>query len=360
VLLFHGTGGPRETIDSIITGGLVPHGGRAWASALTGVDAHVFACTTPIGTRDGDPIRFARAGAWKRRRAWMVVIDLPEAVIPELLVGAVRNEDLTRYWAMQSFAANAIASRFDAARAVIDRARADGCAARDLLRPVVTSVLPDLVAGTPDPHTLLQFEAAYYRARSSQKARVAASYGLRVPAWFADDPHYPWCEGCSGQLYTVELEATFAGRDGRPVRFSRGGWKRPSLETFAAHLDALGRWLAACDPDAFARFVGHRDGVPLVELQRAFPPPPDAVPATFRPDLITGDAVARAREPDVQVLLARVPPQLVVGAFDLGDARRLSPLVRPAKGQTLLDNLRHLAGELVEERARTGRTVIRT
>ena len=83
------------------------------------------------------------------------------------------------------------------------------------------------------------------------------------------------------------------------------------------------------------------------------------MPRTFLPDLATGDLDARMREPDTQLLLVGVPPVHIAGAIDLGGSNRLSALVRPGRGQTLFDNLRHLAGELREARERTGRPVIR-
>lgn len=357
MLLFHGTSGPRALVDKILDEGLLPHGGRAWADQLTGVAAHVFACTSPIGTRDGDPIRWAQRAAWKDRRAWLVVVDLPDSARP-LVVGAIRNEDLTRYWGMQAFATFAMEQGFAGSRAVIARARERTCAVRELLTLEVTSTAEGLVEGVPDAATLVQFEAAYLRANPGQRARVAASYGVTVPAWFADDPHYGSCLACMHNLFVVELVARDVVLDGRPVRFHRGSWARLDRETLGTHLDALGRWLASCDPVALERFIATREKIELSALQRAFPPPADDVPRTFLPELASGDLDARMRLPDTQLLLARIPPEYLAGALDLGTRDRLSKLVRPTRGQTLLDNLRHLVHELRATRERTGRAVI--
>jgi hypothetical protein len=360
VLLFHGTGGPRAIVEAIAADGLLPHGGREWAARLSGVAEHVFACTTPIGSRDGDPIRFAQRGVWKQHRAWLVVIELPDAAARELIVGAVRNDELARYWVLEAFAGATVQDDVRATRAVLARMRERGVRASELLRPAVRKVADGLCDRPPDAETLIQFEAAYLRARPAHKARVAASYGLTIPAWFADDPHYPACAGCLWNLFEVvyEVPDVLDERE-RPIQFRRGTWTRIDLPTFGAHLDALGRWLGDIDPERLDRLISRRGQIAFAALQAAFPPPATAVPRTFLPDLVTGDLAARVREPDTQVMLARVPPEHIVGALDLGGANKLSALVRPDRGETLSDRLRHRVAELRDERARTGRAVIR-
>lgn len=339
MILFHGTGGTRETIESIVAEGLRPHGGRDWAGALTGVDTHVFVCTTPIGTRDGDPVRWAQGGAWKQRRAWLVVIEIPDDELAALCVGAVRNEDLTRYWRARELVHITVERDLPETLAAIAR----GAPARDHLRYV--TVKSDV--GVTDAETLVQFDAAYYRASPRQKARVAASYGVQVPAWFSDDSHYPSCQGCVHHLFDVQLE--IAGQ-----RFSRGSFTRIDRETFGNYLDALGRWLG---PHA-----AELAGKPTLDLHRfeSRHPPPADVPRALSRDLLRGDLAARMRVPDSQLLLRAVSRDHIVGALDLGSAHRLSPLVRPSRGQTLLDNLRHQIGELRTARASLGRAVIRS
>lgn len=336
MLLFHGTGGDDDVLASIFTRGLLPHGGRAWAHAATGTEAHVFACTSPIGTRDGDPLRWAQGRAGRTGRAWLVVIELPDAALDRYLVGAIRNQDLTHYWRAREVAAMNLERRFAETRAVIAHARRTRTAIRDLLAWKVTATAAGLVEGEPDADTLVQFEAAYLRAGASHKARVAASYGVRIPDWFADDGHYPDCPGCMHNLFTVELAVPDLG-----LTFSRGAWDRLDRESFAYYLEAIGRWLDAIDPVALDRRVGKRDGLPLRELARHFPPPSGAVPASLLVTASPGDPHVPLREPDTQVLLTAIEPGHLVGAIDLGTADRLSPLVRPDDGETLPGNLRH-------------------
>jgi hypothetical protein len=196
----------------------------------------------------------------------------------------------------------------------------------------------------PDAHTLVQFEAAYHRARESEKARVARSYGLAIPPWFAEDGHYPSCMGCMHNLFEVDIEVP--GVPG--LAFHRGAWDRLDLTNLGQLLDAVDRWLAhAGDPV-----------VRTLEALRRFEPPRDAVPRVMWPDFVTADLTTRMREPDTQVLLGHVAPSKIVGAIDIGTRDRLSPLVRPTRGQTLLGNLRHHTRELVERRARSSRPVL--
>jgi hypothetical protein len=359
VLLFHGTAGPRALIEKICAEGLVPHGGRAWADRLTGVAEHVFVCTSPVGSRDGDPIRWAQRGAWKQHKAWLVVIDLPRTA-RELVVGAIANDELARYWSLQAFVEVAVATSLGDSRAVIAAARGRGVPVRELLVLEVASTADGLVEGTPDPATLVQFEAAYLRAGFAEKARVARSYGLRIPEWFAEDPHYGDCKGCLWNLFVVDFVAPdVIGPAGTPARFGRGTWHRLDRETLGANLDALGRWLATYDEREVARVIRRRDGIDWHALQLALPPPRDVVPPTFRPELLTEDRIELMELPDVQLLLRRVPSEHIVGALELGTAKGLSGLVRPHDGETLPDKLMFLATELRAARDRSGHPVIR-
>lgn len=351
MLLFHGTGGPRSMIESIFEEGLRPHGGRAWAHEMTNVPMHVFACTSPVGSRDGDPVRFAQQRAWGRNTAWMIVLDIPRD--SDLVVGVIGNAELARYWSLRAFAGAAVESMLGQTRAVLAAARASGRHVRDMVRLEVTSITDGLVAGPPDAATLVQFERAFLRARDKDKARVARSYGLSVPRYFLEDSHYGSCAGCMHNLFEVSFAVPDVEWLGRPARFHRGSFDKLELATFCTYLEALGRWFASCDPAALDRFIRRRDGVPWAELQRAFPPPPELVPRTFWPDIATRDLDARASEPDMQVLMTAVPPEHIVGAFELGSRDRLSPLVRPGKGEVLPDKLLHLAHALRDKRARS-------
>jgi len=337
MLGFHGTGADRALLAKIFDEGLVP-APRPWAHETTGIESHVFACTQPIGTRGGDPIAFAQRGAWRDRRAWLIVIDLPADAD---LRGAVPNEELERYWRVRSFAATAFADP-DALHAVLRVARERRCHARELLRYRVKTTAEGLCA-QPDAHTLVQFEAAYHRARPAQRARVARSYGLRIPDWFAEDPHYGSCMGCMWNLFEVDIVAP----DVPAFAVHRGAWDRLDLTTLGGLLDATGRWLAAHGDPRVASFAA---------LQRLAPPPD--VPRAMWRDFVTADLDTRVAQPDTQLLLGHVPPAQLVGAIDLGAANRLSPLVRPASGQTLLGNLRHVTRELVAQRARARRPVV--
>lgn len=327
MIAFHGTGGDRRLIDAIFTDGLRP-APRPWAHELTGIENHVFASTTPIGSKGGDPIHFAQRRAWRTARAWLVVIEID----PDLVHGAVPNGELERYWQVKSFATIAFADGGHASRAVLAAMRRLRAPARDLLRYRVRSVVDGLCAGPPDGATLVQFEQAYHRA--TDKARVAASYNLQIPSWFADDAHYPWCMGCLHQLFEVEVVAPTAG----DVAFGRGAWDRLDLTTFGAMFDLLDRWLVAVGDPPLPNS--------LDELQRRYPPPRELVPRVVLRDFVTADLAIRMREPDTQLLLAAVPPSSVLGAIDLGTRDRLSSLVRPHRGEVLIDKLHYLAREL--------------
>lgn len=357
MLLFHGTSGPRSMIDKIFEEGLRPHGGREWAHTMTKVDAHVFACTTPVGSRDGDPIRFAQRGAWKKNAAWMIVLDIPRA--SPLVVGVVGNGELARYWSLRAFAASAVESTFGQTRAVLALARESKRHLRDMITQEVRSVADGLVEGTPDAATLVQFERAYLRANGDDKERVARSYGLSIPRDFADDPHCASCAGCMHNLFEVEFVAHDVVWRAKPARFHRGSFERLEIETFVAHAEALGRWLDSYDTERIDRFVRDREGVPWRELQRALPPPAELVPRTFWPDMATLDREARIAEPDMQVMLHGVPPDFIVGAFELGSSDQLSSLVRPRDGELLPNKLMHIAHELRALRKRSPRPVLR-
>jgi hypothetical protein len=333
VLAFHGTGADRALVDKLFAEGFVPHA-RPWAHDATGIERHVFACTQPIGTRGGDPIEFAQRSTWHGRRAYLFVFDLDDSVVVH---GAVPNEELERWWKVRTFAQLALDRRLFA------HARAERRPIRELLRYRVKQVAEDLVDGEPDAHTLVQFEAAYHRARASQKARIARSYNLRIPAWFADDSHYPDCMGCLYQLFEVDIEVP--GVPG--VAFGRGAWDRLDLTTLGQLLDITDRWLAhAGDPAVDT----------LAELQRHAPP--RTVPRHMCKDFVTADLDERMRGDDTQLLLGHVPPARIVGAIDVGERDRLSPLVRPVRGQTLLGNLRHFTRELVDRRKRSSKPIL--
>ncbi len=356
MLLFHGTGGPRSLIEKIFDEGLRPHGGRDWAQHMTSVPEHVFACTTPVGSRDGDPIRFAQRGAWKKNIAWMIVLDVPRD--SPLVVGAIGNQELARYWSLRAFAASAVERTIGQTRAVLAAARETKRDLRDMITLEVRSVANGLVAGTPDAATLVQFERAYLRASWDDKARVARSYGLTIPEDFAEDPHYASCAGCMHNLFEVEFVVPDVLWWEKPAHFHRGSFDRMELETFCAHMEALGRWLAAYDPELVDRIIKKRDGVPWRDLQRALPPPADLVPRTFWPDLATRDLDERMGEPDMQILLHHVPPEHVVGALELGSSNQLSNLVKPRDGETLPSKLLHLAHEMRDQREASPRPIL--
>lgn len=336
MLLFHGTSGDEALIEKIFAEGLLPHP-RPWAKDATGVEAHVFACTTPIGTRGGDPIQFAQRGAWRRNEAWLVVIDVPA---DGEVRGAVPNGELEQWWKVRAF--EGVMRDPDDVRRVIQAARGTG-SARELFDYRVASTAEGL-CDQPDAHTLVQFERAYQRATDRRKAAVARSYGLRIPEWFASDAHYPSCAGCMHNLFVVDIVA-FAGE----VTFSRGAFDKLDLATFATLFDALGRW-----------FAHHGD--PVVgswsELAARYPPPRVLVPRTFWPDFATRDLAERIRQPDTQVLLGHVPPGQILGAIHLGARDRLSRLVKPARGETLATRLAYLARELAGVRRDRGAPLI--
>jgi len=358
VLLFHGTGGDRALVDTILDEGLTPApAGRTWAHDVTGVAEHVFACTSPVGSKGGDPITFARRRTWRDHEAWLVIVDLPAAA-EELVVGAIPNDELERFWVTEAFGAITVATDLLKTRALIAVARARGVACRELLVPQLTSIHDGLVDGPPDCDTLMQFERAYLRAVPRHKARVAASYGVRIPSWFSDDGHYPSCAGCMHNLFDVVFAAPdVLVRDAAPT-FSRGSFTKLGLETMGAMLDALGRWIDALDPAAFDRWVRRRMGVPWRDMQRAFPPPRDAVPRTFHADFATADRATRMRASDTQLLLSRVPPEHIAGVIRLGDGNRFAARVRPSGGQTLAHTLWHLANEARAAHEKSGRAVV--
>ena len=324
--LFHGTGGGRSIVESIFEQGLLPTP-RPWAQHATGIETHVFACTTPIGTRGGDPIQFAQRSAWGvDARAWLIVIDVPDALVH----GAVPNDELERYWKARSFAASVFEkpTRF---RALIAAARSSQRPIRDLLRYRVDRVEDGLSDEPLEGHTLVQFEAAFARASLKHKKRVAASYGLRLPDWFLEDSHYLTCAACIGQLFDVVVAAPDAGEH---VRFHRGSWDRLDLTTFGVFAELVERWIAAAgDPPIDS----------IEELERAYPRGRDLVPRVLWKDFVTADLATRMRAPDTQLLLGHVPPAQIAGAIDLGTRDRLSSIVRPGGGETLLRKLEHLA-----------------
>jgi hypothetical protein len=341
VLVFHGTGGDRALVDKICAEGLVPTN-NTWAHDTTGIEAHVFACTTPVGSRGGDPIHFAQRRAYNDRRAYLFVLDVP----PSLVRGAVPNGELEQYWFTRTFAEVAFDGSAWITGALIEEARERRCAARELLAYHIVTIANGLCKEPPTPHTLVQFERAYVRARTRKdKQRVAASYGLTIPDDFANDSHSPWCEACMGQLFHVQIAVV----SDTERRFHRGSWTHLDPTTLGAHIDALDRWLAAHGDPRFRDFA---------TLQRDYPPPRDRVPRTMWPDFVTADLPARMKLPDTQLLLDHVTPEHIVGAIDIGDDDRLSPLVRPHDGEVLLDKLWYLARQLVERRRSSSTPVI--
>ena len=331
MLAFHGTAADGKLVDKLFAEGFAPQP-RPWAHDATGIESHVFACTQPIGTRGGDPIEFAQRGVWRDHRAMLFVFDIDDTMVH----GAVPNEELERWWKVRTFAT------LELDRRLFELARARRQPIRELLRYRVKKVADDL-CDEPDAHTLVQFEAAYRRARTSQKARVARSYGLRIPTWFSEDPHYPDCMGCMHNLFDVDIEVP----DVPGLTFTRGAWDRLDLTTLGQLFDATDRWLAhAGDPQVDK----------LAQLQRHAPPP--SVPRVMWKDFITVDLAERIRGGDTQLLLGHVPPARIVGAIDVGGRDRLSALVRPARGQTLLGNLRHYTRELVERRRRSAKPIV--
>lgn len=338
MILFHGTGGDRALLASIFAKGLLP-APRPWAHEATGIESHVFACTTPVGTRGGDPIQFAQRSAWGGRTAWLLVLDLPHDTATH---GAIPNDELERYWKARTFGRAVFEPRGEALRALIAAMRRTRRPARDLLRYRVVRAEPGL---TTDADTLVQFEQAFIRAAAKHKRRVAASYGLALPEFYLSDPHYPFCMGCMHQLFDVDIVVPEAPG----IAFSRGIWDRLDLTTFGAFADVLDRWLAAHgDPP-----VGS-----LAELQARYPPPRDLVPRVLWRDFATADLAARSRAPDTQLLLGHVPPDHIAGAIELGTRDRLSGLVRPGAGETLPRKLEYLARQVVERRGGSPRPVV--
>ena len=307
MLVFHGTGADDALIETLFDDGFEPRP-RPWAHDVTGIEKHVFASTTQIGTRGGDPIAFAQRGAWKHYRAYVFVFDIAETDVH----GAVPNDELERWWKVRSFASVELDHRLFAL------ARERKQPIRELLRYRVKRTA-DGLCETPDAHTLVQFEAAYDRARLSEKARIARSYGLAIPEWFAEDGHYTTCMGCMHNLFEVDIEVP----DIPGLAFHRGSWDRLDLTNLGQLLDATDRWLAhAGDPQVRT----------FEELQKRPAPPKETVPRVMWRDFVTADLAERMREPDAQVLLDHVPPSKIVGAIDVGTRDRLSSLVRPSRG----------------------------
>lgn len=340
MIVFHGTSGDRALVEKICDEGLRP-ADHSWAHETTGIAAHVFVCTTPIGSRGGDPIYFAQRLAGGDRSAWLFVADIDRTLVR----GAVPNVELEQYWQARTFASVAFeAGAAASTQRLIERKRERRCAARELLEYRVASTAKDLCEGPPDAHTLVQFERAYMRVnRAEEKQRVAASYGLRLPTWWVEDSHYAWCAGCMHNLFIVDLVA------GEDLVFQRGSFGKLDLVEFSTHVDALDRWLAAHGDPRLTTFA---------DLQRRYPPPRDAVPRTLWPDFVTRDLEARMREPDTQLLVDHIPPARIVGAIELGSRSRLSNLVRPRHGEVLIDKINYLARQLVDQREHATKPII--
>jgi hypothetical protein len=277
-------------------------------------------------------------------QAWLIVIDLPKAWEAKIH-GAIANDELERYWQARAVA-RAVFEVPERLRRLIATMRRSRRAARELVQYRVRTVVDGLCAGEPDAHTLVQFEQSWIRASARNKRRVAASYGLHVPAWFMDDSHYQSCLGCMHQLFAVDVVAPAAGDD---VRFARSGFDRFDLATFGTYVDALDRWLAA---------YGDPEVASLDQLQAAHPPPRDRVPRVLWDELVTADLADRIREPDTQVLLGHVPAAQIAGAIHLGTRDRLAPLVRPGGGETLVRKLAYLARTVADRRRESGRAVV--
>ena len=137
-----------------------------------------------------------------------MVIDLPDDELGALCVGAVRNEDLGRFWQARKLASSTVGGDLTATRRSIGQP----------VRSVVKSTVDGLGGSDADP--LVQFEAAYDRARPAQQAGFARSDGLTLPSWFSEDPHYPSRLGCSHNLFAIRLEA--GSEQSSRVRPTRG------------------------------------------------------------------------------------------------------------------------------------------
>ena len=305
MLLFHGTSGNRALIETIFAEGLKPHGGRHWAHELTGVDGHVLVSTSPVGSRGGDPIAYARARIYRDEEPWLVIVDLAQAD-HGLVTGAVPSSELERFWSVLNFFAVTTQADFEKTKRFVAAVHERGVNARELLSLSVKSVA-DGLCEEPDAATLVQFERAFRLANTTaQKLRVAASYDLTLPTDFVDDSHYMWCMGCWHHLFVVELVAKDLG-----LTFSRGSFERLDVETAGAMFDALARWFGAADPRALAKLHGQ---VSLAKLQRAIPPSHEHVPRTLMPDFATADLEAKIRE-------ARYPAHALAGTAGVDRGR---------------------------------------
>ncbi|WP_436772687.1 hypothetical protein [Yinghuangia sp. YIM S09857] len=378
-LLFHGT--TDDCLASILRLGLrpLPHE----------PERGVFLSTTPVAGRGGDPMTFAfgELGPERRHRraqpGHIVVADLPPHRL-DLVQEVVTNTEFDIAWQAQRVrdrltpwhtgSLSRWCLLYWLGRSLADR-RATAFEPRDVMAAIETRVrhrAPELREDlTPgqwlrflDEYIRVMNVTPYYDARREhRRRRVLNAHGITLPEWIEEDSTSRSCEHCVADVFSYEFVLTpladhpgfadfceaLAARTGLPRSglaasppvLSMSSLDRPLADDLAFVVRALQAHVEPYPAAAVERFFLLRECAAPPWTWRdwyaEFPRQAPGLPRAWTADHAVPAPVVPAalRQPDSQVRASHLPPDLIVGAIQVTDGRRL--LFRPdrRRGQTL-------------------------
>ncbi len=350
MLLFHGTAEPF--LDSIFAYGLLPPNSNdrssGWTKALSGLgqDACVFASTSPVASRGGNPVAFAMGyrGPLAERAGYIVVIDLPpedlqqvRAVIPNVELHSFIDTLNARYFLQQPFQIRyrKLSERLDIAQFCIFYWLTHFLKKRGypLEAPALRELLKQHIDGSDAPYAWrVTGVETLSTGRVNLRTKAEPPYSYIFEGFERYEPFL---------LFLQQLRARPLPQDAilKPYRIS--GAEESVLSNLAFLLRIVAAHVAPFAQRDILRFFQTHPSWNWDDWYAAFPAQECDLPRLWHPDYGRHFDMQDLKSADNQLILSALPPRYILGAIKVSDGVKLLPHLRPdrKKGEKLSSRL---------------------
>lgn len=350
MLLFHGTVEPF--IEGIFAYGLLPPNrndrSSGWTKALSGLgqNACVFASTSPVASRGGNPVAFAMSyrGPLPERAGYIVVIDLPpedlhqiRAVIPNVELHSFIDTLNARYFLQQPFQIRyqRFNERFDIAQFCIfywltqylkqSAYPLEAPALRELLRQHIDE------SNSPYAWRITGIETLS-TGRVNLRTEPEPPYSYVFKGFERYKPFLHFLQ--EKRPHSLPQDAVL-----KPYRIS--GAEESVLNNLAFLLRIVAAHVAPFAQRDILRFFHTHSSWNWDDWYAAFPAQECDLPRLWHPDYGRHFAMQDLKNADNQLILSSLPPRYILGAIKVSDGVKLLPHLRPdrKKGEKLSSRL---------------------
>lgn len=350
MLLFHGTFEPF--LESIFAYGLLPPNSNdrssGWTKALSGLgqDACVFASTSPVASRGGNPMAFAMGyrGPLPERAGYIVVIDLPpedqylvRAVIPNVELRSFIDSLNARYFLQQPFQVRYrhLKERFDIPHFCIFYWLTRFLKERGfpLEAPTLHELLKRHLDESDPPYAWRVIGVETLKnGRVNLRTKAEPPYSYIFEGF---DRYKPFLHFLQEQLaYPLPPDAVL-----KPYRIS--GAEEAVLNNLAFLLRVVSAHVAPFSERDILRFFRTHSSWNWDDWYAAFPAQECDLPRLWHPDYGRHFTMQDLKNEDNQLIFSSIPPRYILGAIKVSDGVKLLPYLRPdrKKGEKLSSRL---------------------